>query len=169
MSITPELKAQLIKEYATHEGDTGSPEVQVAILSSGYLDPQQSLALLDALKGSKIYRSDQNSYMLYPYRGLTGFLEKNVLGNAVVEASPWINKELESGRRDFLQQDVDGRIHFNSRFSNGGELRSTLESCPEIRPEDAAALCSVYEELFRHRQFTGRSGTMYKYEGQGCI
>ncbi len=144
-------------------------EGQVAILSSGYLDPQQSLALLDALKGSKIYRSDQNSYMLYPYRGLTGFLEKNVLGNAVVEASPWINKELESGRRDFLEQDVDGRIHFNSRFSNGGELRSALESCPEIRPEDAAALCSVYEELFRHRQFTGRSGTMYKYEGQGCI
>ncbi|WP_050521716.1 30S ribosomal protein S15 [Pseudorhodobacter wandonensis] len=34
MSITPELKAQLIKEYATKAGDTGSPEVQVAILSS---------------------------------------------------------------------------------------------------------------------------------------
>jgi small subunit ribosomal protein S15 len=34
MSITPELKAQLIKEYATSEGDTGSPEVQVAILTS---------------------------------------------------------------------------------------------------------------------------------------
>jgi len=34
MSITPELKQQLIKEYATKEGDTGSPEVQVAILTS---------------------------------------------------------------------------------------------------------------------------------------
>ncbi len=34
MSITPELKAELIKEYATKEGDTGSPEVQVAILTS---------------------------------------------------------------------------------------------------------------------------------------
>jgi small subunit ribosomal protein S15 len=34
MSITVELKAQLIKDYATKEGDTGSPEVQVAILSS---------------------------------------------------------------------------------------------------------------------------------------
>lgn len=33
MSITPERKQQLIKEYATKEGDTGSPEVQVAILS----------------------------------------------------------------------------------------------------------------------------------------
>jgi small subunit ribosomal protein S15 len=34
MSITPELKEQLIKDYATKEGDTGSPEVQVAILTS---------------------------------------------------------------------------------------------------------------------------------------
>ena len=33
MSITPERKAALIKEYATKEGDTGSPEVQIAILS----------------------------------------------------------------------------------------------------------------------------------------
>jgi small subunit ribosomal protein S15 len=34
MSITVEEKARLIKEYATKDGDTGSPEVQVAILSS---------------------------------------------------------------------------------------------------------------------------------------
>ena len=33
MSITPEAKASLIKKYARTEGDTGSPEVQVAILS----------------------------------------------------------------------------------------------------------------------------------------
>jgi small subunit ribosomal protein S15 len=34
MSITAEDKARLLKEYATKEGDTGSPEVQVAILTS---------------------------------------------------------------------------------------------------------------------------------------
>jgi small subunit ribosomal protein S15 len=34
MSITAEEKTRLIKEYAIKEGDTGSPEVQVAILSS---------------------------------------------------------------------------------------------------------------------------------------
>ena len=33
MSITAERKAELIKEYAIKEGDTGSPEVQVAILT----------------------------------------------------------------------------------------------------------------------------------------
>jgi small subunit ribosomal protein S15 len=33
MSITAERKAELIKDYSTKTGDTGSPEVQVAILS----------------------------------------------------------------------------------------------------------------------------------------
>ncbi len=33
MSITPERKTAVIAEYATAEGDTGSPEVQVAVLS----------------------------------------------------------------------------------------------------------------------------------------
>jgi len=34
MSITPERKAEVIKTYATKAGDTGSPEVQVAVLSA---------------------------------------------------------------------------------------------------------------------------------------
>lgn len=34
MSITTERKQELIREYATADGDTGSPEVQVAVLSS---------------------------------------------------------------------------------------------------------------------------------------
>lgn len=33
MSITSERKQELVKEYATTDGDTGSPEVQVAILT----------------------------------------------------------------------------------------------------------------------------------------
>jgi len=33
MSITPERKAEVIKTFATKTGDTGSPEVQVAVLS----------------------------------------------------------------------------------------------------------------------------------------
>ncbi|MEM8789367.1 MAG: 30S ribosomal protein S15 [Pseudomonadota bacterium] len=34
MSITPELKQQLIKEYGAKDGDTGSADVQIAILTS---------------------------------------------------------------------------------------------------------------------------------------
>jgi small subunit ribosomal protein S15 len=33
MTITPERKQEVMKEYGTGENDTGSPEVQVAVLS----------------------------------------------------------------------------------------------------------------------------------------
>ena len=33
MSVTDERKLEIIQEYQTHEGDTGSPEVQVALLT----------------------------------------------------------------------------------------------------------------------------------------
>ncbi len=33
MALSKEVKEEIIKKYATHEGDTGSPEVQVALLS----------------------------------------------------------------------------------------------------------------------------------------
>ena len=47
MSITDERKAELIKEYATKEGDTGSPEVQVAIIT------ERIINLTDHLKTHK--------------------------------------------------------------------------------------------------------------------
>ena len=47
MSVTAERKNEIIKEYATHEGDTGSPEVQVAILS------ERIVNLTDHLKSHK--------------------------------------------------------------------------------------------------------------------
>ena len=32
--ISKELKAQVVEDYKTHEGDTGSPEVQIALLTA---------------------------------------------------------------------------------------------------------------------------------------
>ena len=43
MSITNEKKAELIKEYGQKEGDTGSPEVQVAILTTRILNLTEHL------------------------------------------------------------------------------------------------------------------------------
>lgn len=36
--MLPEQKQSIIKEYATHEGDTGSPEVQIAVLTRRIAD-----------------------------------------------------------------------------------------------------------------------------------
>jgi small subunit ribosomal protein S15 len=43
MSITMERKQALISDYKTHEGDTGSPEVQVAILTERVLNLTEHL------------------------------------------------------------------------------------------------------------------------------
>ena len=47
MSITTDRKAELINEYAQKDGDTGSPEIQVAILS------ERIVNLTDHLKTHK--------------------------------------------------------------------------------------------------------------------
>ena len=65
--------------------------------------------------------------------------------------------------------DADGNAHFNTDFRNGQELAAALERHPDIDEEQAAALLDAYEAVFRHRQFTGRSGSMFKYEGLGSI
>ena len=43
MALTADEKTQIINEYATHEGDTGSPEVQVAQLSKRIADLTEHL------------------------------------------------------------------------------------------------------------------------------
>lgn len=45
MSITVERKRALIKVYATHESDTGSPEIQVAILSERIVNLTEHLKI----------------------------------------------------------------------------------------------------------------------------
>ncbi|NNE05711.1 MAG: hypothetical protein HKN15_08325, partial [Xanthomonadales bacterium] len=144
-------------------------EGQVAVLSSGFLDPGESLDLLERLRTSSIYRADQNSYMLYPDREQARFLEKNVIPASLLENNQWLVDELESGRTEFIEQDKEGAVHFNPDFRNAEQLEAALQRRPGISAGDAAAICDVYESVFRHRRFTGRSGSMFKYEGLGSI
>jgi hypothetical protein len=144
-------------------------EGQVAVLSSGYLGPQESLELLSNLKSSSMYRADQNSYLLYPDKEQVHFLDRNVIDRSIIEGSPWIRNELHSGRSDYVEQDADGLVHFNAGFRNAAELAAALKTDPDISEAEAAGICDAYEAVFRHRQFTGRSGSMFKYEGLGSI
>ncbi|PRZ15645.1 30S ribosomal protein S15 [Nesterenkonia sandarakina] len=43
MALDPVIKQEIIKEYATSEGDTGSPEVQVAVLTRRISDLTEHL------------------------------------------------------------------------------------------------------------------------------
>ena len=143
-------------------------EGQVAVLSSGALPPRECIALLDALRRSSLYRADQNSYVLYPDRRLPRFHEKNNIPAAELEKSPLLSELLRRGDRSVVVRDARGVAHFNAGFRNAGLLRKALEEL-KATDEEQRFILDLYEEVFDHQSFTGRSGTFYKYEGLGCI
>ena len=149
-------------------------EGQVAVLSSGALSARESVALLDTLSSSSLYRVDQNSYLLYPDRQLPRFLEKNNIPETALNRSELLAQLVRHGDRRIVVQDVDGVVHFNAAFRNGERLREALGALKDgeyrdLVEKEAALILDLYEELFDHQSFTGRSGTFYKYEGLGCI
>ncbi len=143
-------------------------EGQVAVLSSGALSAQESVELLDTLRNSRLYRADQNSYVLYPDRKLPGFFEKNnIPAEAIAELKPLADM-IERGDRRIVAQDLNGVAHFNSAFRNSSLLKEALPALG-LSDEENARILALYEQVFDHQSFTGRSGTFYKYEGLGCI
>ena len=149
-------------------------EGQVAVVSSGYLQPQQSLALLDSLKKSALYREDQQSYILYPNKELPKFLAKNHIPQQSVKESTLLQKLLDDGNHDIIEKDRNGNYHFNTTFNNANALSNALEKLTTEKYKDLIDLertkiLAIYENVFNHKAFTGRSGTFFGYEGLGSI
>jgi hypothetical protein len=148
-------------------------EGQVAILSSGFLSGEQVAGLLDALRASKMYRKDQNSYTLYPDRQLPLFVEKNIISNRLASKSALIKKLVADGDRTVITKDIRGDLHFNGTFRNAAMLKSALDKLGQdygkLVESDGQLVLDIFEKVFDHQSFTGRSGTFYKYEGLGCI
>lgn len=72
MSLELTSKASIIAEFQQHEGDTGSPEVQVAILTA---------RINDLTKHLKVHKKDHHSRrgmykMIGQRRGLLNYLQK---------------------------------------------------------------------------------------------
>nr|HQU73071.1 hypothetical protein [Calditrichia bacterium] len=148
-------------------------EGQVAVLSSGYLSAEASLALLGALRRSALYREDQSSYLLYPDRELTRFADKNKVTAAHL-SSAGLSPEasvFQNGR--ILVPGPAGTWHFRGDLRNGRLLKEALQAEKSrglaIGESEQAAILKLYEQVFDHQSFTGRSGTFYKYEGLGSI
>ena len=144
-------------------------EGQVAVLSSRRLDAEQAANLLDAMRQSALYREDQRSYMLYPARKRASFLDMNTLPEEALSL-PIVQRLLAHRATDILTQDCQGGVHFSADFNNADFLlRAIQRSSEEITTDETEQLLNLYEQLFNHHAFTGRSGTFYKYEGLGCI
>jgi hypothetical protein len=73
-----------------------------------------------------------------------------------------------------VEKDVRGQYHFNGNFKNAGDLKNALEKIDnadykDLVNNDATQLINIFEKVFNHKAFTGRSGTFYGYEGLGSI
>ncbi|MEE2838499.1 MAG: hypothetical protein VYD51_06630, partial [Bacteroidota bacterium] len=148
-------------------------EGQVAVLSSGLLDAKESLKVLDALKASALFREDQYSYVLYPNKDLPRFLDKNNLDPQAVADSALLTQLLADGNQDIVTQDCLGGFHFNGNFHNVKALRAALADLPAaynaLVAKEQQGVEAIYEGIFNHKAFTGRSGTFFGYEGLGSI
>jgi len=148
-------------------------EGQVAALSSGYLTPKQALSLLDGLKRSSLFRPDQYSYILYPNKELPRFLKKNNIPITKVQQSELLQKLVKDNNKLLIEQDVLGNYHFNGGFNNANSVKKVLEILSEnytdLVEKDTKFVLDVFEEIFDHKSFTGRSGTFFGYEGLGSI
>ncbi len=145
-------------------------EGQVAVLSSGFLNAKQQVDTLNALRKSELYRQDQNSYLLYPNKELKGFLDKNNIAKDTVSQSPFLSLLHEKANNLIIEKDVNGNFHFNGNFKNANDLQSALQELPlQITEENRKEILNIFESIFNHKSFTGRSGTFYGYEGLGSI
>ena len=151
-------------------------EGQVAALSSGLIDADEAVGLLGAMYAGPLYREDQRSFLLYPQRELPGFMERGVAPAAGVESIGLLARMLEDGDTSVIARDIDGRYRFHADFRNARDLAAALDAAAarggevaELAARDRAAVLALYESVFHHRAFTGRSGGMYGYEGLGCI
>lgn len=150
-------------------------EGQVAVLSSGYLDAKQALQIVDALRHSALYRPDQNSYILYPNKELPKFLEKNNIPKTRIEKSDLLTKLMANHNNSVINKDVKGNYHFNGNFHNANDLQAALgelnknEEYQVLVEKESEDILQIFEEVFNHKAFTGRSGTFFGYEGLGSI
>jgi len=150
-------------------------EGQVAILSSGFLSAKQSIKVLDALRDSALYRKDQNSYILYPNKELPKFLEKNTIPKDSFEKSALLKQLLSQSNNQLINKDLKGNYHFNGNFHNANDLKIALNQLSlhkeykDLVKKDTELILQIFEEVFNHKAFTGRSGTFYGYEGLGSI
>lgn len=76
MSISPETKKTIVEQYQTHPGDTGSPEVQIALMTHRIVELTEHL---------KVHKHDHHSrrgllLLVGQRRRLLGYLQRIDIG-----------------------------------------------------------------------------------------
>ena len=150
-------------------------EGQVAVLSSKALSAKEAKALLESLRNSDLYCKNRKSYILYADKRLPAFLDYNKVEPQSAKAIATLAQMIEQEDKRIIEASPDGCFRFNSSIRNRFELKEVIDqlaSDPAIQSSitnDEKAILDLYEVTFNHKAFTGRSGSMFAYEGLGSI
>ena len=150
-------------------------EGQVSGLSSGMVSPKEAIDTLNTLFKSDLYEKEQNSFMLYPRKKLKRFLEKNIIPYKIIKECELFKVLIKLKNTDIVYKDSSGNYRFSDDLINSDCLQSKLSNIAKIKniKEDVKnrrdEIIKHYVEIFDHQNYTGRSGTMYAYEGIGSI
>jgi hypothetical protein len=148
-------------------------EGQVAVLSSGLFTDAEALRLLDGLRQSALWRADQRSYILYPDREIAPFLSRNTLPDGWRTNAPVLAEMAQAGDESLIVLDDEGAAHFHPDFANAGDLGRRIDGAAarwkDGLARDREAILGIWEEIFHHAAFTGRSGSFFAFEGLGSI
>jgi hypothetical protein len=109
-------------------------EGQVAILSSGLLSGEESLALLESMRHSQLYEPNQHSYILYPDRNLPGFLEKNCIAPGQVTELRLISALAKAQDKSLITKDEDGNYQFSGHIRNLKDVDRSLNMQNWFKP-----------------------------------
>ena len=150
-------------------------EGQVAVLGSGLLAPDEAVTVLRAMSSSELYRRDQHSYLLYPDRLIRPFLSRNQLPDDWADRAPLLAELAARGNRCIVVLDDHGGAHIQADLTNATDLNARLDDLAQEEvwtkavARDRPAVAQLWEDVFDHSTFLGRSGTMFAFEGLGSI
>ena len=150
-------------------------EGQTAVLGSGFLSPSEALELVKKMETSDLMNPLLGQFFLYPMKKLKTFVARNIIPSELAEKSQLIKRLLEAKNDGLVLRDNLGNIRFHHNIRELSNVDNQLEklACDPVFKQhviaDAVLIREIFEVIFAHNQFTGRSGVMYKYEGIGCI
>ncbi|MCW9088952.1 MAG: aminopeptidase N C-terminal domain-containing protein, partial [Gammaproteobacteria bacterium] len=105
------------------------------------LDAAEAAKLVSCLFDSRLYRSDQRSFMLYPERELPNFLDKNVIPGEKMDAIPLLQELIKEGKGSIVDRDAFGTYRFHADF---------LMQLDSLNPQVAARLLTPLTQWRRY-------------------
>ena len=163
------------RESATVEHLPEMLEGQVAALSSGVLSCGEAVELVEHMLDSDLYRPDIESFLLYPAVLPESFLAKNAIPEERCLANALLVRCLEVGDTSIVLRDVSGVCRFAPELGDKSALLNALDNCADhsalasLAVEYRAETVALYEQVFRHHSYTGRSSSMHAFEGIGSV